>query len=511
MLNLRSTAKDKCMIPTQYAFLFFFSLFLVATKAQVDSLATPPSSSSSKALPEDAQYQQDEQRLLSYLDEKKYKSLMRLSNEMVHKYHDKGLPKYAYAIGLYALMGENKQFKKTYEKYRLQYWRMITMMLKNSKKSGYDINLVKSSWTTLDEIQTSLYEVGAFFLKIGNDKNTLNYLSMLMQIFDDRQGLYKNRFQLLVQDKIFERAKGHFEEGRMDDADFFFNWLDKFYFKSKFPFKYAGLASFNYQSYQFDAWSHSKYCLANTAANVKGMSTDEKQLIFLQNLLRMNPTLFKNTFLKRYLEQHPELTGNSQVASLRSTLDGKTPLPLLYASEQLNQSAAELVQQYSKPDQTSWSSTDDHKHAFLQTNKGEGSPEFISSNGYKGPSISPHEVVMALLINQGVTELEQRKVLLNANMIQLGVSNYESTDGTSIVALDFSTGDEEARNKVAKEVKARSDEAESKKSQDKEILAKAARDKKTRDNYAKDRAVQEKRFRNNRNKDVHLGYSKRRQ
>lgn len=118
---------------------------------------------------------------------------------------------------------------------------------------------------------------------------------------------------------------------------------------------------------------------------------------------------------------------------------------------------------------------------------------------------------MALLINQGVTELEQRKVLLNANMIQLGVSNYESTDGTSIVALDFSTGDEEARNKVAKEVKARSDEAESKKSQDKEILAKAARDKKTRDNYAKDRAVQEKRFRNNRNKDVHLGYSKRRQ
>lgn len=435
---------------------------------------------------------------------------MRLSNEMVHRYTKKGLPKYTYAIGLYALMGENKQFKKTYDKYRLQYWRMIALMLKNSKKYPYDANLVQSSWTMLDEMQTSLYEVGAFFLKIGNDKNTLNYLSLLMQIFDERQGVYKNRFQLLIQDKIFVRAKGHYEEGHMQEADFFFNWLDKFFYKSKFPFKYAGLASFHDQSYQFEEWGHSKYFLANTATDIHGMSTDEKHLVFLQNLLRMNPSMFKNTFLKQYLKEHPELTGNTNVSSLRSTLTDRTALPLLYVDEKLNQSTAQFVQQYPQNEAVDWTSASLETHAFLQQNKEVGSLELISSNAYRGPSKTPQDVIIALLINQGASELQQRNTLLNADMIQLGVSNYEMSDGTSVVAFDFSTGDEAARKKVANEVKARTQEAESKIEQDKKALAKAAKDKKERENYAKDRATQEKRFRNNRNKDVHLGYSRRR-
>jgi hypothetical protein len=501
------------MKPTLVLFLFFLVFSVYAQQTNKDTLSnnvannnateqTPPLSK------EEQRYLNDEKRLLGYLNEKKYKWLMRLSNEMVHKYHNKGLPEYTYAIGLYALM-DNTQFKKTYDKYRLQYWRMIALMLKNSKKHEYDTELVKSSWNLLDEIQSGIFEVAQKHMKIGNDKNSLNYLTLIMQVFDERRGIYKNKFQNLIQDKIFTRAKGHYEEGKMQDADFVFNWLDKFFYKSKFPYKYAGLASFTDKDYQFDEWGHSKYYLANTAAGIKGMSKEEKQIIFLQNLVRMNPTLFKNTFLKKYLEKNPQLTGNTFVASLRTQLDGKTALPLLYVDSKLNESAL-AFQIATKDNDSEWTSTDTSDANFLQKVTGEGSPELISGNCYHGKSDKPEAIVMELLINNGVTDLLQRNTILNPTYIQVGMTKGEHTHYAANVAFNYSSGDEETRKKVAKEKAARDREASDKIAVDKEAVAKAARDKKAKDNYAKDRAAQEKRFRGNRNKDVHMGYNRRR-
>ncbi|MDC0230617.1 hypothetical protein OAK19_01495 [Aureispira] len=486
-------------------FIFFFALQVQSQKInkanQVNNLSEDSTEVELQTLSQEQQrYQNDKKRLLNYLKEKKYKSLMRLSNQMVHKYFDKGLPQYTYAIGLYALMDKD-QFKKTYDKYRMQYWKMICLMLRNSKKNEYDTELVKCSWIMLDGIQNGIFEVAQIHMKIGNDKNALKYLTMIMQVFDERKGIYKNKYQNLIQDKIFARAKSHYESGKMNEADFVFNWLDKFFYNSNFNYKYAGLACWKDPAYQFEEWSHSKYHLANTGNNVKGLSDKEKNIIFLQNLVRMNPTLFRNTFLKNYLERYPEFTGNSYVSSLRSALDGKSPVPLLYVDSKLIDAA-----QRSNNNKESRLPSPDAPVAFSQHIKGIGTQEIISENGYYGNSEKPEDIVMALLINQGVPDLLHRKTLLNPSFIQVGVAILDHPEYKMNIALDYSTGDKEIRKKVAKERAARAKEASDKLAREKEAVARAARVKKAKEREAKDMAAKEKASKSRKNKAIHMGY-----
>ncbi|MCH2022525.1 MAG: hypothetical protein MK207_08620 [Saprospiraceae bacterium] len=493
---------------TLLLFIFFFALQAQSQETNKENLVNNNPEDSTEVEPmvltkEQQRYQNDEKRLLIYLKEKKYKSLMRLSNEMVHKYFDKGLPQYTYAIGLYALMDKD-QFKKTYDKYRMQYWKMICLMLRNSKKNEYDTELVKCSWILLDGIQNGIFEVAQIHMKIGNDKNALKYLTMIMEVFDQRKGIYKNKYQNLIQDKIFARAKNHYESGKMNEADFVFNWLDKFFYKSQFNYKYAGLACWKDPYYQFEEWSHSKYYLANTANKLKGLSDTEKNIIFLQNLVRMNPTLFRNTFLKKYLERYPEFTGNSYVSSLRSELDGKSPVPLLYVDNKLID-AAIVYQQNSIANKELILPNSDATIAFSQHVRGKGSQEIISENGFYGNSEKPEDIVMGLLINQGIPDLLHRKTILNASFIQIGLAILEHPDYDINIAIDYSTGDEETRKRVAKERAARAKEASDKLAREKEAIARAAREKRIKEKEAKDMAAKEKAFKSRKNKAIYMG------
>ncbi len=452
----------------KYIFPLLMFLFVAVANGQdpdneleLDSLILPLDSTltetSSQEKDRGKHYERDEKRLLKYLDEKKYKSLMRLSNEMVHKYPNEAVPKYTYAIGLYGLMDKD-QFKKTYERYRMQYWRMIALQLRKSKKLNLDTELVKSSWSLLDDIQNDLYEVAQKHIKLGNDKNMINYLTMIMQVYDERRGVFKNNYQGLIQDQVFERAKKNYEAGKMEVADGVFNWLDKFFYKSKFPYRYAGLASWGDEYYQFEEWSHSKYHLANTGAKVKGLSATEKQIIFLQNLVRMNPTLFLNTFLKKYLERYPSLTGNSFVASLRQQLDDKSPLPLLRANAALSANAKTHDDSLGVEEGGVRITTSDNSTVFGHRMRGVGTEEVISENCFLNTSAKPEEVVFGLLINMEVTPAVHRKAILDKNYTQIGVAIRPDTTYAMNVSLNYSTGDKEARAKAAKEKAARAQE-----------------------------------------------------
>lgn len=417
-------------------------------------------------------YEKDEKRLLKYLEEKKYKSLMRLSAEMVKKFPDEGIPKYCYAMGLYGLIDKN-QFQKTYERYRMQYWRMIALQLRKSKKLNTDTELVKSSWPLLDGIQNDLWVVAEKHMKLGNDKNMINYLTMIMQVYDERRGVYKNNYQGLIQDKVFARAKNNYETGKMEAADGIFNWLDKFFYKSKFPYRYAGLATWKDSYYQFEEWSHSKYHLANTGSNVEGLDDKEKQIVFLQNLVRMNPELFLNTFLKKYLERYPSLTGNAFVSTLRKELEEKSPLVLLHATVALGVTA-EAHNETLGAKEGVRAIVSDSTIVFAQQMRGLGTEEIISENCYYGSSDKPEDVVIGLLINIGVTPAVHRKAMLNKNYTQIGVAVKPNTIFNMVVALDYSTGDKESRSKSAKEKEAR----------DQEAVGKAAREQLAKDQEA---------------------------
>lgn len=79
-------------------------------------------------------------------------------------------------------------------------------------------------------------------------------------------------------------------------------------------------------------WNQPKYKVCNTAANANYMTEEEKKLIYIINLMRMNPVLFANTVTKKY----PDSSGMGYLknldnyVSLLSTLRKLKPLNLLY-------------------------------------------------------------------------------------------------------------------------------------------------------------------------------------
>ena len=89
-------------------------------------------------------------------------------------------------------------------------------------------------------------------------------------------------------------------------------------------------------------WNDKKYIICNTAANTAYLTHDEKEAIYILNLLRANPVLFTKTVLLKY----PSVSGNGYLAedsfyfiSLVNTLKTMEPLGILYPDDKCFESA----------------------------------------------------------------------------------------------------------------------------------------------------------------------------
>src|SRR5438552_1527579 len=72
-------------------------------------------------------------------------------------------------------------------------------------------------------------------------------------------------------------------------------------------------------------WNDAKYLVCNTAAKANYMTASEKELIYIINLARMNPSLFANTVIKKYPANRTQYYN-----SLLNTMRIQKPLNLLY-------------------------------------------------------------------------------------------------------------------------------------------------------------------------------------
>jgi hypothetical protein len=79
-------------------------------------------------------------------------------------------------------------------------------------------------------------------------------------------------------------------------------------------------------------WNDAKYLKCNTAANVSYMNDEEKEVIYILNMLRTNPVLFANTVLQKYPDENHQgfLRNIQEYKSLLDTLRKTKPLALLY-------------------------------------------------------------------------------------------------------------------------------------------------------------------------------------
>lgn len=175
-------------------------------------------------------------------------------------------------------------------------------------------------------------------------------------------------------------------------------------------------------------WSEQKYAAANTVSGVSYMSDDEKEVIYILNLMKMDPQLFLNTVVMNYPVHSgdPSLKNNPYFQSLIKDLKNTAPMPVL------------------KPDQKIYESA--LCHALSSGKTGYVGHERLNTackaaTAYYGECISyghdsPLDIVMALLIDKNIPGTGHRKIFLT-DYKTAGVSIKPHTKYRNNAVIDF--------------------------------------------------------------------------
>lgn len=152
-----------------------------------------------------------------------------------------------------------------------------------------------------------------------------------------------------------------------------------------------------------DEWNAARYAACNTAAQAKYMTEEERNIIYILNLARMNPKLFCETVVKPYCEEAGiDMSSEHYYKSLVRQMKKMAPLGLL------------------QPDNACWASA--ACHAETAGKKGYTGHERQTSKcrqvkRYNGECCSygiasPVGIIVDLLVDEGVESLGHREILL---------------------------------------------------------------------------------------------------
>jgi uncharacterized protein YkwD len=162
------------------------------------------------------------------------------------------------------------------------------------------------------------------------------------------------------------------------------------------------------------AWNDIKYSKCNTAAGEAYMSNAEKETVYILNLVRSNPALFAKTVLKKY----PSVSGNLYLAtdsfyfiSLVNRLMQMKPLDILYPDKACFESAA------CHATSSGIAGYAGHKRINRECEKKKNYNGECCDYGHKDPL----EIILSLLIDEGVPSLGHRNIFLSAYN-KIGVS-----------------------------------------------------------------------------------------
>ena len=154
-----------------------------------------------------------------------------------------------------------------------------------------------------------------------------------------------------------------------------------------------------------DEWNKPVYTKCNTAEKVTYMNEQEKEVIYILNLVRTYPKLFANSVLKKY----PERTGNEQLLkdtyyfqSLMDTLLAMQPGSLLLPDNLCYTSAQ--CHAY----QSGITGYDGHERKRADCRK----KEYYDGECCDYGNDDPLEIILSLLIDEGVESLGHRSICL---------------------------------------------------------------------------------------------------
>ena len=186
----------------------------------------------------------------------------------------------------------------------------------------------------------------------------------------------------------------------------------------------------------------------NTAANASYLSPIEKEIIYEINLFRSNPSEYAENYIKPlagfYKGKILKYPGDKNLITkegLRALnecireLKKQEPLPLVYPSPGLTKAARDHVNDQSKTGKTGHIGSDKSDSKVRVERYGTWDIRIAENIAYGGKSA--RQVVIYLLIDDGVNDRGHRKNLLQPDFRMIGVSAGTHPVYNEMFVMDF--------------------------------------------------------------------------
>jgi uncharacterized protein YkwD len=194
-------------------------------------------------------------------------------------------------------------------------------------------------------------------------------------------------------------------------------------------FFFCGILLNAQEKYPFSKWTEEMKAKANTAAKANYMTEEEKQVIFLCNLARLDGKLFADTWVKKYYDDNG-VKKSSYTTSLIKDLGKVKGLAMLQPSESLFNAAKEHAVTNGKKGK------EGHQNFSKRFKKYEAKYNPIGENCDYGNSKAIN-IVMSLLIDEGISDKGHRKNILHKQYTHVGVSIQEHKEYNWNCVMDF--------------------------------------------------------------------------
>lgn len=172
-------------------------------------------------------------------------------------------------------------------------------------------------------------------------------------------------------------------------------------------------------------WSVDELNKANTAEQCSYMTENEKLTVQYCNLVRLFPDKFSSLEVLPYIEEH-SMQKNQFVISLIADLKKQKSLPALLPDSVLYEKAKQFAILSGEKGQVG-------HYNFANRMKGY----LLAGENCDYGSSKPLEIIMHLLIDDGVTNLGHRKNILNQEFIYVGVSIQKHKRYNYMCVMDF--------------------------------------------------------------------------
>ncbi|MEX0988477.1 MAG: CAP domain-containing protein [Bacteroidales bacterium] len=184
------------------------------------------------------------------------------------------------------------------------------------------------------------------------------------------------------------------------------------------------------QSDTWNKWDPEVLNRANTAADFEYYTEEEKKVVVFMNLVRMEPQLFAETVLSAYVEAN-NVPSNSYLKSLNKTLKKLDPMGPLYPEEDLTSIAQGHAVKSGETGHVGHKDFNKRFEPFMR-NPYYGVAENCS---YGYPAAI--DIVITLLIDDGVKNLGHRNNTLNPEFNSVGVAIREHKKYRYNGVIDF--------------------------------------------------------------------------